>query len=420
MTALRIRKFFTGLVRNFFHSTFEELRTTFYLFRKESVFKYFLAILFLSVLGGILFAYFEYGKIIAANPDIKELSFFDQVVTALYWATVTLATVGYGDIFPSTQYGRIFVMIFILTSTATVALFTANLASALTTKKILERLKGKGLAMLRKQKGLFVVCGWKRHMDTLIKEMIKINDSLRPEDFVIIADISEEQISKFKTDPALEKVNVVQGAYHTESVLRNVNLMDSKKVMVLADREGNETEADSRTVMTVITVKAIAPKAYVCAEILNSNYENYLRMSLCDEIILITEYLRILLAKASHSAGIAHVIQELLDSSSPHAFLVTENVPEPFINKPYSELKEHVYRKTKNTIIGLLENTGTVFEMKRHAIREAQKIADMTKLVENLNQLKSLQGNRPRLNPPDDYLIARNTMAIYIKNSLET
>jgi voltage-gated potassium channel len=233
---------------------------------------------------------------------------------------------------------------------------------------------------------------------------------------VIIADISEEEISRFKAEPELSKVNFVQGEYFNTSVLTDVNLKDSRKVMVMADMQGNETEVDFRTIMAVISIKSLAPTAYVCAEVLNGQYENYLKMAMCDEMIFIKDYSRTLIANASYSTGIAHIIQNLLDPSTD-TVLVTESVPDAFKGKTYGEYRRKINDTSSDTLLGILENTGTLFEMKRHAVREAQKIADMTKLVGTLQGMKKIECNKPVLNPPDDFVIPHNCMGIFIRRT---
>lgn len=395
------------------HSSIEELKTFYQLFKRESVFRYLLVIVLLMVVCGLLFLYLEYPKVVAANPDKLILSTWDKLVTVMYWSIVTIATLGYGDIYPSSNEGRILVIVTLFLSVGLVSLFSANLASALTTKKIIERLKGKGISMLQKQKGLFVICGWKKDMASLMKNVYSLNPNILTENTVIITDVLEEEINRFKENPDLSKVNFLQGAYHNENTLRSINLQNACKILVLADFKGSETEVDAKTVMTVITIKAIAPNSYVCAEILNKNYESYLKMANCDEIILSKEYSRTLVANAASSVGVAHIIQDLLDPNLD-AFLVTKEIPLEFIGKEYKIFRQHIIDSSEDILIGILENTGTVFEMKKSAIKEAQKMADMSKLVDSLQKIKKLEGNKPYLNPPNNLIIAANSLAVFI------
>lgn len=73
----------------------------------------------IMVLGAVGFYHLERD----INPQVN--SFFD----AFYWAMITITTVGYGDIFPITFYGRVLSIFMIILGTgfflAYVALLTA-------------------------------------------------------------------------------------------------------------------------------------------------------------------------------------------------------------------------------------------------------------------------------------------------------
>ena len=54
--------------------------------------------------------------------NIEESDMFDDFFDALYWATTTLTTVGYGDIYPATDWGRIISMFSAILGVAVIAL----------------------------------------------------------------------------------------------------------------------------------------------------------------------------------------------------------------------------------------------------------------------------------------------------------
>lgn len=66
-----------------------------------------IAIIVLALLAGILFFYIEKGQ--------QNITFFESI----YWAVVTMTTVGYGDFSPTTTAGKI---VFIFLGTAGVVL----------------------------------------------------------------------------------------------------------------------------------------------------------------------------------------------------------------------------------------------------------------------------------------------------------
>ena len=54
--------------------------------------------------------------------NVEESAMFEDFFDALYWATTTLTTVGYGDIYPSTDIGRIISMLSAILGVAVIAL----------------------------------------------------------------------------------------------------------------------------------------------------------------------------------------------------------------------------------------------------------------------------------------------------------
>lgn len=60
---------------------------------------------------------------------------FDNIFDSLWWAVVTLTTVGYGDIYPVTVGGKLFTVIILLLGLGIVAVPTGLLASALSTAR---------------------------------------------------------------------------------------------------------------------------------------------------------------------------------------------------------------------------------------------------------------------------------------------
>jgi len=171
---------------------------------------------------------------------------------------------------------------------------------------------------------------------------------------------------------------------------------------------------DSRTVMAVITIKSISKSVYTCAEILNEKFKRYLQISNCDEIILPTEYNKSIIANASAGSGISQVISELIDVRAKAGVAACE-IPERFIGKSYQELFDYFMEQNRSILIGILENTGNFYSRKKEAIREAQKTPDISKLVDNLKEVKVLVHNAPVINPGPDYPIAHHTRAIIIE-----
>jgi len=64
------------------------------------------------------------------NPAQPEA--FSSVLAAMWWAAITLTTVGYGDIYPITAMGRVFTVLMLLVALGIIAIPTGLVSSALT------------------------------------------------------------------------------------------------------------------------------------------------------------------------------------------------------------------------------------------------------------------------------------------------
>jgi len=95
--------------------------------------------------------------------------------------------------------------------------------------------------------------------------------------------------------------------------------------------------------------------------------------------------------------------------------LVTREFPAKFIGDTFANLSRHFMEDERSILIGLLENTGNIFQRKKEALRMAQKTPDLSRLVANLQEVKKLQGNHPVFNPGPDYEIKQYSRAILIQ-----
>jgi len=120
--ALRLLRVLRTLKLLRYHSAADRFRKTFFKIREELALFGGLAliILFLSSVGVYYFEHDRQPEVFASIPD------------SLWWAAVTLTTVGYGDAYPVTVGGRIFTFFVLIVGLGVVAVPTGLFASALT------------------------------------------------------------------------------------------------------------------------------------------------------------------------------------------------------------------------------------------------------------------------------------------------
>jgi polar amino acid transport system substrate-binding protein len=111
----------------------------------------------LLVLIGALMWVFERRRRVGANPSERAVA---SLSDGIYWAAVTMTTVGYGDVTPLTRVGRFIAVLWMLVSLALISLLTTSLvarmtADAVTSAPIVQTsdLNGKRLAAVADSSG---------------------------------------------------------------------------------------------------------------------------------------------------------------------------------------------------------------------------------------------------------------------------
>jgi len=76
------------------------------------------------------------------NPDMFDARFPHGIGQGLWWALVTMTTVGYGDKAPRTAGGRIVATIWMLASLILIAVFTAHITASMTVSELRGKVSG--------------------------------------------------------------------------------------------------------------------------------------------------------------------------------------------------------------------------------------------------------------------------------------
>ncbi len=83
----------------------------------------------LLVLIGVLMWFFERRRRFPANPSERSVT---SLSDGIYWAAVTMTTVGYGDVTPLTPVGQFIAVLWMLASLALISLLTTTLVARMT------------------------------------------------------------------------------------------------------------------------------------------------------------------------------------------------------------------------------------------------------------------------------------------------
>lgn len=282
---------------------------------RENLHKTAAIVIFVLLAGSGAFVLFE-----------NEIEFGD----ALWWSAVTMTTVGYGDISPSTIGGRIVGALVMLLGIGFLGLFTATIASIFIEKRILEN-KGMKPAKIT---GHFIICGWSYRGSEIITELRADAKSITMP-IAVIADIPEKPMD----DPDL---HFIRGEVNGDT-LAKANAAEAKVAIILSDDRLDSYSRDAKTILNTLTLKNLSPELYTCVELMDPKNVEHCKIAKADEIVVVGEISTNLLVQAALDHGITRMISELV-SNRYGKDLYKIQIPMRIVGKPFfavmCELKE--------------------------------------------------------------------------------
>jgi len=371
--------------------------------RKERFFL-FAAITFIVIIISSIGAFiFEHG-----TRDASIHSLWDGI----WWAVVTLSTVGYGDKFPVSTAGRLVALMLMISGIGLLSLVTATIASVFVEQKIKE---GKGLETI-KEKNHIVVCGWNPHTEDVIVGLSAYGDDKSPV-IVLVNELPVEEIDTLKLKYTRHDLRFIRGNHAYEDTLVRANVKRAKFVVLMSDTSGTHTKerADERTILSALTIKSLAPKVKIVAELLDSENKPYLKRARVDEIIIMEEFVGSLLASAVTHPGLSTVFSNIMSLDDRNKMRRTA-IPAQFIGKNFGELARYFRETRKAILIGLLkEKKSFKLEDVLTDDTSAIELFIKEKLKESKKDLLQQQDTiRAIINPGDDTVIGENDYAVIL------
>jgi voltage-gated potassium channel len=381
----------------------DRLRGLYILFKNEKFF-YFLFIVFLTVLFGAFTIFFA--------DHYYQTKGIGGFLDAVYWAVVTLATVGYGDIVPVSTTARLFAIIVILCGPIILSIITASIASIFVEKKIKE---GKGLEPIN-EKDHLIICGWNEHGEKVIDGLIYPAKGASP-GIVLINELDRDEVQSIQYRYKGRDLHFARGNFVKEDVLARGNLQKAASVIVLADISGDHKieNADERTIFGCMAIKAMVPKIRLCAELINEENREHLKRTNVDEIVVRGESAGFLLAASAVSPGVTDTISLLVTNKDANK-IWRIRTPQKYVNGMFGDLAAHLREKYGALTLAV--------------VKEEQKISlddilsdDSTFIDEFIKRkfeesgkdfFRDRKDNVVTLNPPDDFLLSKNDWLIVI------
>lgn len=366
----------------------------------KAIFRIFLALMLVTILAAALVLHFENRQ----NPE-EYRGLWDSV----WWALVTIFTVGYGDIRPITIGGRL-VGIFVMMSGVTlVSLITATISSIFVARKIRE---DQGLESIDYQNHI-IICGWNSKAESILETLFSLSKS-RPPRVILVNELPEEEINSILDRFRKQKVKFIRGDYTRNAPLERANIRDANTIILLPNLyQYDALVADEKTLLATLNIKSSYPKKKVIAFIMVAENEVHVKRAKADEVVVSDQFVDYILAGDVAEPGLSDVITTLFNAHSDHRIAMLA-IPARLIGKSFKELFE--YFKTQQKIL-----LGVITEIESVGISDFLS-ADSShldafierKLKEAGRTLGEENKTIVNLNPNDDYIIQENEKAVVL------
>ncbi|SDS71065.1 voltage-gated potassium channel [Friedmanniella luteola] len=220
------------------------------------------------------------------------------LVDAIYYATVTITTTGYGDITPITPHSRI---------------LNAVLVTPLRIM-FLVLLVGTTLQVLANEgRRIFLDSRWRKHMRNHVVvvgygtkgrsavDTLEAN-GCNPAQIVVI-----DGRGTAVSDANIRGYAAIEGDATRREVLRRAEIIKAREVIITLDR-------DDSAILVTLTVRQLNPSAHVVVAVREEDNASLLRQSGANAVITSSEAVGRLLGLSATSPNLGTVIEDLLSS----------------------------------------------------------------------------------------------------------
>jgi voltage-gated potassium channel len=288
----------------------------------------------------------------------EQQSQINGMFDAVWWTVVTLTTVGYGEIVPVTEVGKIVAICLMFTGFILMAVFAGVMSQTLVGYLLDVR---EETVRMSSTVNHVVICGWNSR-GPLVAEELK---HLLPEKNEVIVFAEGNEPANLP-----DGATFVSGNPSKESELGKVRLSMAKTAIVLAPSGTTLSSADGLTALVVYTLRSYEKKLtslgvkrvvplHITAELMNPDNFQHLHVAGADEVVHTALIGCNLVAHSSVKPGIAKIVTELV-SWWGHGINI-ESVPDTYEpGQTFIEMARAMTTDRACLILALLHADGQV------------------------------------------------------------
>jgi voltage-gated potassium channel len=334
-------------------------------------------------------------------------NFFD----AIWWSLVTVTTVGYGDLVPTTFWGRIIGIIFIILGFSIFSTFTAFIASNFIDKKIKER---KGLNKIR-AKNHVLILGWNKSARRIL-EFVNKQDPASLPNIVLVNELDEGDFSSIQNHFPDLQLGFIRGDFTNQEILVQANARGAKHIIMLYDdSKPNTPPSDERSIIAAHNLTYLKLKGKISIQLFDEKYLSALRRQNIQNIVIYDDLGGNLLGYSTMNPTIPDFLQAILKNEDGKGFQEVD-IPAEFIDKTFKELCSHMKDVHNFLILGIVTSKPEV-SIDQILSEDASSIDRFIKQQFEQSGKQFTVGetvNNIKIKPDNDYIIQDSDKAIVL------
>jgi len=255
-----------------------------------------------------------------ANDSRSEInSFFD----AVYWAVITLSTVGYGDITPQTTEGRFITLILIVSGIAVLSFSTSIIVSAFSERLVVMRERRVHLEV-EKLHDMVLICGYGRVGEVVASRLQADRQPL------LILDHHQSRVDLAQRRGLL--------ALHADASRNEV--LEEADIHRRAHTVVCITDSDVSNVFIALTVRQLNPAIRIIARASHTDSIDKLYRAGADSVVTANEMVGLLAAQLVNHPLSANLLIHALGGQGPGMEAVRVGENSPLAHRPVAALAD--------------------------------------------------------------------------------
>ncbi len=260
-----------------------------------------------------------------------------SLIDALYMTVITVSTVGFREVRPLTDPGKIFTIFIILSSLGVLAYFLSNLTQSLF-KTQLSFFFGGNLKHLKQKKmeNHVIVCGYGRNGSQVVHELTAFGEK------VIVIDKDHELVVSKMTEP----IQFIEGDSTEDQVLLQAGIDKARSLITTLP-------LDADNLFVVLTARTLNPAINIISRASSESSEKKLRMAGVNSVVMPERVGGAHMATLVAQPDVMEFMEHLnIHGNSPVQLMeiMCNDIPKDLLNKPIKELE--IRKKTGANIIG--------------------------------------------------------------------